>query len=601
MTCGDQEHVQGGSCVVCPAGTRREPGDDPSGADTTCAPLTCRGGERVQGHACVPCSFGEIRPEGDDASGGDTSCLVTSRQRQFDLDRELRCELTLEGAPRCYGRVANQLQRLPAGWRLQGLEVELGKVCGLSHDGSPHCWFAGEAFERFLSKLTEPLIAFDAMGTIYCGVEESGRLVCHGPREGFQVESNGPFVDVVVGVSNICALDATGRAQCFNQFEASAPELDERFAKVEMWDIETCGIHVDGHLECWTAHPDRARFANPPEGAFVDLVMHDDYACALRTDGEICCWGSSTLAPPIVEPQIPLVFERGPYQAIALGTSGACAQPLEGELECIGYNMWGHLRPSSPMVQELFVSHHIFELGAQGEVTCVTCSRLLNKTQERLDLLSLEGLADLQASDDWTCARYLGGEVLCVGPDQKLTSFSQRYHTFRIAGDGTIHGVTLHGTYHKFSSARTGAPRSGSYVDMVGPCLRTGLGEIDCDVREGWRARLTPGVFYEGFATSESAVCGRTKAGEVHCQSLDEEGNVEVLDGVYRQLFSYDSFRRQIVGLTQDGEITTLRDEGGLLTVWPQGRFERLSSQEGSTLCGIRRDGSYRCTGRLLR
>ena len=40
-TCGENQIVEAGQCVFCPAGMTRPAGDDPAGPDTSCSPITC--------------------------------------------------------------------------------------------------------------------------------------------------------------------------------------------------------------------------------------------------------------------------------------------------------------------------------------------------------------------------------------------------------------------------------------------------------------------------------------------------------------------------------------------------------------------------------
>ena len=74
MICGANERVLRNACVDCPAGTTNEPGDDASGADTSCEATLCEENELVSEHLCERCPPGLMNGAGDDASGPDTVC-----------------------------------------------------------------------------------------------------------------------------------------------------------------------------------------------------------------------------------------------------------------------------------------------------------------------------------------------------------------------------------------------------------------------------------------------------------------------------------------------------------------------------------------------
>jgi len=73
--CSQGYHVENNVCVACLPGFSRSPGDDPTGADTTCHHVFCGTESFVSAHTCVACPPGTVNsPGGDDASGDDTSC-----------------------------------------------------------------------------------------------------------------------------------------------------------------------------------------------------------------------------------------------------------------------------------------------------------------------------------------------------------------------------------------------------------------------------------------------------------------------------------------------------------------------------------------------
>lgn len=88
--CTANQSVTNHACVACAAGSTRAAGDDPAGANTTCAPTLCAVDLHVVNHACVACAAGSGRPAGDNATGADTSCADPLRARLPRREPRLR-------------------------------------------------------------------------------------------------------------------------------------------------------------------------------------------------------------------------------------------------------------------------------------------------------------------------------------------------------------------------------------------------------------------------------------------------------------------------------------------------------------------------------
>ena len=72
--CSENEHVQSGECVTCPVGTTNPAGDGTAQGDSQCTPDFCDLNQYVSGNTCVDCATGYGNPAGDPTSGPDTSC-----------------------------------------------------------------------------------------------------------------------------------------------------------------------------------------------------------------------------------------------------------------------------------------------------------------------------------------------------------------------------------------------------------------------------------------------------------------------------------------------------------------------------------------------
>ena len=76
--CAANKYVSSNACAACPAGTLRNAGDNPDGADTACT--TCAADYYVSaGGVCTACATGLFRLAGDVSTGGSpTACTYAS-------------------------------------------------------------------------------------------------------------------------------------------------------------------------------------------------------------------------------------------------------------------------------------------------------------------------------------------------------------------------------------------------------------------------------------------------------------------------------------------------------------------------------------------
>ena len=76
VRCEEDEYVEDGECVACPAGSTNT-SDAYAGGDTKCEPTRCSVNQRVEEHRCVDCEPGTTRTAGDEATGANTFCEVS--------------------------------------------------------------------------------------------------------------------------------------------------------------------------------------------------------------------------------------------------------------------------------------------------------------------------------------------------------------------------------------------------------------------------------------------------------------------------------------------------------------------------------------------
>ncbi|HTL34629.1 MAG TPA: hypothetical protein VL326_15985 [Kofleriaceae bacterium] len=136
---------------------------------------------------------------------------------------------------------------------------------------------------------------------------------------------------------------------------------DDDWLQVGTGDDHTCAIKQDNSLWCWgsNASGQLGQVGNPtivrerPElvlggtiSTYVEASAGIDYECVLGSDRQIWCLGRNDthqlgLGANVTAEPVPTLTSSGPYDAIANGTSHACALRSDHVVVCWGENTRG--------------------------------------------------------------------------------------------------------------------------------------------------------------------------------------------------------------------------------------------------------------------
>lgn len=238
--------------------------------------------------------------------------------------------------------------------------------CGVTADGSIHCWGDGRKGalgdgQRRISRLpqrvrsNEAFVEVVAGGDYSCARTSDNRVFCWGnerPVPGWPeisdvpraVELPNPASALAVGRRHACTLDSTGKAYCW-------------------------GWNVDGETGTGSGGLAAAMIATPTPVAsdvrFRQISAGLGFSCGVSLDGGVYCWGSnvdrvmSTFSAseqcgdvhpiPCAQRPVPVQFP-GRAMQVSVGTSHVCALTDTGRIFCWGSNGAGQVGAHGPGV-----------------------------------------------------------------------------------------------------------------------------------------------------------------------------------------------------------------------------------------------------------
>lgn len=282
---------------------------------------------------------------------------------------------------------------------------------------------------------TVPAIASIGLGTAHgCAVIGDGTARCWGRHNGrlgdgdpmpmetvnavpVTVSNLTDAVQIAVGQDSTCARRVSGAVDCWGQNDSgelargsfassNVPVTSTVTGAVQlaMGGYRACSINAAGRLACWGSNA-QGELGNG--GATdEDLPMRvapgvrnvaagSSFTCAAFEDGVVRCWGKPTTgrlgigAPGSVARVAPTPIQAPAALtnavAVSAGTSGACAQNVDGTLFCWGGNSSGEVGdgttsqrnapvavtiPAGPVVEIAKGQTHACARAANGSVWC---------------------------------------------------------------------------------------------------------------------------------------------------------------------------------------------------------------------------------------
>lgn len=218
-----------------------------------------------------------------------------------------------------------------------GTSYRAGPACGITEDGTIHCWRLAESAAPFESgafvaregtyeaATGQTFRALGVGAAFVCALTPEDEAWCWGPGGihddllYFEAGAGSPlpsplagapaFTSISVGKYHACGLTEEGAAWCWGHSREGALGAGElgsseapvpvagghAFVGISASIEHTCGLTVDDGIYCW-GRGEPAPVAVPLAGSFLQVVAGADHACALRADGMTICWGDNSLS-----------------------------------------------------------------------------------------------------------------------------------------------------------------------------------------------------------------------------------------------------------------------------------------------------------------
>jgi hypothetical protein len=269
---------------------------------------------------------------------------------------DFACGLTSGGSAYCWGGNdflqlgdgTGTSRRLPTpvvgGLKFTSLSAGFGHVCGLVADGHAYCWglnlFSrlGDGTDTDRGAPTAvggglTFVQLAAGGTHTCGIASDGRAYCWGQNNYGEI-GNGtvalgltathsevgvalptlvttavPFVQILPGTWDTCALDATGKAYCWGlnlwgelgdgtttNRSLPVPALPaQTFTSISAGAYSACGVAADALTYCWglTGLGSPSSVAVGVGARYAAVAVSYYHTCAVTRDGSLYCWGGN--------------------------------------------------------------------------------------------------------------------------------------------------------------------------------------------------------------------------------------------------------------------------------------------------------------------
>lgn len=139
------------------------------------------------------------------------------------------------------------------------------------------------------------------------------------------------FVDLELGVQNICALDADGRLECTTSRDPNVflPADDgTRYTAIASGNAHTCGITSTGDISCFGRNLFGQLNVPETDATFVDISAGEAHTCAIDSEMNALCWGLNTNG------QTDVPADAVNLTSIYTSPTGSCAINVAGETLC---------------------------------------------------------------------------------------------------------------------------------------------------------------------------------------------------------------------------------------------------------------------------
>ena len=361
VRCEEDEYVEDGECVTCPAGSTNT-SDAYAGGDTKCEPTRCGVNQRVEEHRCVDCEPGTTRTAGDEATGENTFCEVSvcSADEHVQGGECVACPAGTTNEPGDR-RTDGDSPCEPVLCQLnERVESNICVACepGTANDagddssaGDTACDVTTCELDHFVESNTCvpcPDDTINDAGDAANGPDSSCRDAICQRNERVSLRQCVPCTQDMINLPGDHA--ALGDTVC-----------ESAIASVSTGFTHTCAVTKRGEAYCWGSN-EHGELGFPPSQLTnipTPIALPEDvtqvsasatHTCALLDNGAVWCWGSNQYGqlgtPPTTpeesQPPIELTAVPPALQVVA-GVAHSCALTTNSKVYCWGSNIAGQL------------------------------------------------------------------------------------------------------------------------------------------------------------------------------------------------------------------------------------------------------------------
>jgi alpha-tubulin suppressor-like RCC1 family protein len=289
----------------------------------------------------------------------------------------------------------------------RSIAAQLAETCTRRADGTAACWDS-TLTPAAVSGFTRTLAV--APGTTHkCALRADGLVQCVGRNQFGQIGNGagGPFSSDVTDPALVSGLTDVASIASGQDF--------------------TCALRVTGSVRCWGRNSFGQLGNDPTPGGFstgrfeaspvgvqglgdaIAIAAGREHACAVRVGGAVICWGfnsfgqvgtagtNTVVTTPFEIPSISTAV------AIAAGPDHTCAVLVNGTARCWGKNDSGQLGNGTTTFTAGFITPN------------PTPTTVVGLTDVVALVTGGSGGSVTTRSNDFTCARRVGGTVQCWG------------------------------------------------------------------------------------------------------------------------------------------------------------------------------------------
>jgi alpha-tubulin suppressor-like RCC1 family protein len=258
-------------------------------------------------------SFCGLTVEGDLVCWGDTGLKPSGKgpYQQVQMGDDFICAQGTDGAVECQKRAETFVEVFAADLQITQFDCAKETCCGVSEDGTVHCWPEAPAEQP-------PQAALKVTASPLCAILQDESISCYMDGTGWSADGvpAGAFKDISVFgrfngyIEHRCGLHTDGQIVCWgenNLGQCDAPLA--AFAQLDVYNYNACDMLCDQYsvacavetnaiVHCWGGgylgnenNVIDIKLVPTPRVAVTQVVVGHDSACALRKDGRVACWG----------------------------------------------------------------------------------------------------------------------------------------------------------------------------------------------------------------------------------------------------------------------------------------------------------------------